>query len=149
MSLLLLFGGARAPAAPTVYGTVAVAVLAPRVSLALFAPTVTLATLAPTVSIEVEPTMTIYVTQTRIRTRATFQDIAGADTNPTTVVCTVKAPDGTTSTPSVTRTATGVYVADVTLSSAGSWRIEWQGTGALVAAGDTVIEARNSWVDTA
>lgn len=149
MSLLLLFGGARAPAAPAVYGTATVAVLAPRVTFALFAPSVTLATLAPTLTIEVEPAMTVYVVQTRIRTRATFQDIAGTDTNPTTVVCTVRAPDGTTSTPSVTRTATGVYIADVTLSAAGSWRIEWQGTGALIAAGDTIVEARESWVDTA
>lgn len=131
MSLLLLFGGARNAAAPTVYGTVTVALL------------------APTLTIEVEPDMTVYVVQTRIRTRATFADLTGAAVNPTTVVCTVKAPDGTTSTPSVTRTATGIYVADVTLSSAGSWRIAWQGAGALIVAGDAVIEARESWVNTA
>lgn len=91
--------------------------------------------------------MSVYIATTQVRTTATFRNLAGAVANPTTVVCTVKAPDGATSTPSVTNSGTGIYYADVTLNQAGIWSVEWQGTGALIAAGDTALTARESYVD--
>jgi len=87
-----------------------------------------------------------YVATTLIRTTATFRTVAGVLSN-TTAVCTVKAPDGTTSAPSVTNDSTGVYHADVTLDQAGTWYIEWQGTVTVIAAGDTAISVRKSYVD--
>lgn len=70
----------------------------------------------------------------RVRLTATFQDLDEVATDPTTVVCTVKAPSGPTSTPSVTRVAEGEYIADVDVTEAGLWRYRWAGTGDLVAA---------------
>ena len=87
-----------------------------------------------------------YIVTTQIRTTATFRTLAGALSN-TTAVCSVKAPDGTISTPSVTNDSTGVYSADVTLDQAGTWYIEWQGTVTVIAAGDTAIRVRSSYVD--
>lgn len=91
--------------------------------------------------------MSVYIVTTQVRLTGTFRDLAGVLANPTAVVCTVEAPDGTTSTPSVTNSGTGIYYADVTLSQAGTWKVEWQGTGALIVAGDEVVEARASYVD--
>jgi hypothetical protein len=91
--------------------------------------------------------MTTYIVSTRIRSTATFVNVAGANADPTAVVCTVKNPAGTTSTPSVTNSATGIYYADITLDAVGRWLIEWQGTGALIAAGDADVYARASYVD--
>ena len=87
-----------------------------------------------------------YIVTTQIRTTATFRTLAGALSN-TTAVCSVKAPNGTISTPSVTNDSTGVYSADVTLDQAGTWYIEWQGSVTVIAAGDTAIRVRSSYVD--
>lgn len=87
-----------------------------------------------------------YIVTTQIRTTATFRTLLGALSN-TTAVCSVKAPDGTVSTPSVTNDSTGVYHADVTLDQAGTWYVEWQGSGTVIAASDTAIAVRQSYVD--
>jgi hypothetical protein len=87
-----------------------------------------------------------YIVTTQIRITATFRTLAGALSN-TTAICTVQAPDGTLTTPSVTNDSTGVYSADVTLDQAGTWYVEWQGSGTVVAAGDTAIAVRQSYVD--
>lgn len=91
--------------------------------------------------------MSVYVVTTQVRITATFRGLADALADPTAVVCTIKAPDGTTSAPSVTHGSIGVYTADITLNQAGTWRVEWQGTGALIAASDTTLVARASYVD--
>lgn len=88
-----------------------------------------------------------YIVTTQIRTTGTFRSLAGALAD-TTAVCSVKAPDGTITTPSVVHDSTGVYHADITLDQAGTWYIEWQGSGAVIAAGDSAISARASYVDT-
>jgi hypothetical protein len=87
-----------------------------------------------------------YIVTTQIRATATFRTPDGSLSN-TTAVCTVKAPDGTTTTPSVTNDSTGVYHADITLDQAGSWRIEWQGSVTVIAAGDAAVNVRKSYVD--
>lgn len=55
----------------------------------------------------------------------------GAATN-ATVVLTVTAPDGSTSTPSVTNPATGEFRASFTFTQVGKWRWKWSVTGAVV-----------------
>ena len=87
-----------------------------------------------------------YIVTTQILTTATFRTLAGAVSH-TTAVCSVKAPNGTITTPSVTNDSTGMYSADVTLDQAGTWYIEWQGTVTVIAAGDTAIAVRASYVD--
>jgi len=87
-----------------------------------------------------------YIVTTQIRATATFRTAAGVLSN-TTAVCTVKAPDGTTTTPSVTNDSTGVYHADISLDQAGTWYIEWQGSVTVIAASDTAISVRKSYVD--
>ena len=87
-----------------------------------------------------------YIVTTQIRSTATFRTLAGALSN-TTAVCSVKAPDGTTSAPAVVNDSTGVYHADITLDSAGTWYIEWQGSVTVIAAGDVAIPVRASYVD--
>lgn len=49
-----------------------------------------------------------------------------------TVALTVTAPDGTTSTPSVTHASTGTYTADFDLTSAGVWFWVWSVSGTVV-----------------
>ena len=61
---------------------------------------------------------------------ATVKDTAGAPANAGTMVCTVTAPDGTTSTPSVANPSTGTYTAQLTPASAGRYQVRWLATGA-------------------
>lgn len=69
-----------------------------------------------------------------VRLTATFTNLAGSLTNPTTVVCTIRRPDGNSSTLSNSTSSTGVYTADVTVDQSGEWNYRWSGTGALVVA---------------
>lgn len=64
-----------------------------------------------------------------LRTTVTTADGALADA---TVVLAVTAPDGTVSTPTVTRASIGLYTADVTFDQAGDWLRVWSTSGALV-----------------
>jgi hypothetical protein len=87
---------------------------------------------------------------------APFTTVGGVATDPTEVVLTVKAPDGTTTvyrwpTPGVGETllskeATGRFYADVTLSAAGLWAYRLAGTGAVVATEEGVLHVRRSVV---
>lgn len=52
--------------------------------------------------------------------------------DPGTVTVTVRAPDGSTSTPTVSNMGTGEYRADVTATLAGMWVYRWTGAGAVV-----------------
>lgn len=63
-----------------------------------------------------------------------------------TVTLTVKAPDGTTTTPSVTHSATGVYSVTVSMTASGPWLYRWQATGAVQAADEGRILVRQSGV---
>lgn len=51
-----------------------------------------------------------------------------------TVALSIKAPDGTVTTPSVTNDSTGKYHSDVSLSAAGVWWYRWAATGTVVQA---------------
>jgi len=77
----------------------------------------------------------------RERLTVTFTDISGTLTNPTTVVVTVREPDGTSTAFStadspqlVINGSTGVYYLDHTHDQEGRHFFEFVGTGVLVAA---------------
>lgn len=70
-----------------------------------------------------------------VRMSATFT-VAGTATDPTgTPVCTVRGPAGS-ATPSVTKSATGVFTATYQPGAAGRYRFRWVGTGTAAAAGE-------------
>jgi len=77
--------------------------------------------------------------------RVTFT-VAGVATNPTTVVLTVRMPDGTLSTPAPTLESTGVYTYNLLLSASGVWSYRWAGTGAVQAAEEDRLYVRVSGV---
>jgi hypothetical protein len=64
------------------------------------------------------------------RLTATFRAVDGTPTN-TTVVLTVRKPDGTSSTPSATNTGAGVYEANVVIDQPGVWDYSFAGSGAV------------------
>jgi hypothetical protein len=59
----------------------------------------------------------------------TISDSNGNNANATTVVATITLPDGTTATPSVTNSATGLYDAVYTPSQTGRHIVAWLATG--------------------
>lgn len=73
----------------------------------------------------------------RERFKATFKDDAGALKNPTTVVATLREPDGTISTPSVSNPSVGVHEVDLTFSQTGRHFLQFKGTGVVVSAQET------------
>lgn len=77
---------------------------------------------------------------------ALYSDAAKTTPIDATVVLTVKAPDGTTSTPSVTHDGTGQYSATVEMTAAGTWQYRWAATGAVIAADEGRIIVRESGV---
>jgi hypothetical protein len=60
-----------------------------------------------------------------------------------TVALSIKAPDGTVTTPTPTNDSTGKYHSDLTLSSVGTWWYRWATTGTVVQAveGDIGVNA--------
>jgi hypothetical protein len=55
----------------------------------------------------------------------TVKDSSGTLATGGTVVCTITAPDGTTSTPSVTNASTGIYQATPVTTTAGRYGVRW------------------------
>nr|MDT0658028.1 hypothetical protein [Micromonospora sp. DSM 115978] len=60
-----------------------------------------------------------------------------------TVAVTVTAPDGTTSTPSVTTGSTGLYDAAFTVDEVGAWRWDWTVSGAVVEVAHGSVDVGN------
>lgn len=71
------------------------------------------------------------------RLDAAFTSAEGAAADPTTVTLRITKPSGAVITdnygsPSaIARTGTGTYYYDATLDEVGSWRWQWEGTGAV------------------
>ncbi len=63
--------------------------------------------------------------------------VAGVLTDPTTVACEVRAPDGTVTTPATTRRGVGVYDASFTPTQSGVHSYRFVGTGAATGAGQS------------
>jgi hypothetical protein len=72
----------------------------------------------------------------------TVVDTDGTATN-TTMVLTLTAPDGTSSTPSISNPTTGTYTAVVTPDQVGTWLFNWAGTGAVVVADSGQFTVQN------
>lgn len=62
---------------------------------------------------------------------ATFRNAAGTGTNPTTVVLTIRKPDGTVVTPTPAATGAGVYNYVQIIDQAGVWAWKYTGTGTV------------------
>lgn len=77
---------------------------------------------------------------------ALYSDAAKTTPVDATVTLTVLAPDGTSSTPSVTHGSTGQYSATVEMTAAGTWQYRWAATGAVIAADEGRIIVRDSGV---
>lgn len=56
--------------------------------------------------------------------------VNGVNTDPSSVTLNITSPTNVVTTPTPTKTTTGVYTADVTCDEAGTWSYEWVGTGA-------------------
>ena len=80
----------------------------------------------------------------------------GTLTDPTTVVLRYEDPSGTETTltygtspaSDIDKTATGTYVAYITIDEAGTWYYRWIGTGAVVAQEEGTFDVRSGQVST-
>ena len=73
----------------------------------------------------------------------TVTNAAGVPADATAVVCTITAPDGTPSTPSVNHTAgTGVYSVNYVATQAGRHTVDWRATGSNASAFTDVFDVR-------
>jgi len=72
-----------------------------------------------------------------------FVDEVGVPTDPTTVIITFRAPDGTLLTPVVTNLGVGLYRAEVVVNAGGLWVVQAEGTGALVIIEEAQFEVRS------
>lgn len=79
---------------------------------------------------------------------ATFRNTAGVATNPTGVTLTVRAPDGTVTTPTPTNPSTGVYHFDLAASQAGLYWYTFKGTGTVTAADRNSFYVEEDWITT-
>lgn len=93
--------------------------------------------------------MSSYLIGKIIRLGATFE-VDSVATDPTTVSLIVQDPDGVDTTytypASVSKSATGVYYYDLTLSAAGLYCYRWVGTGAAAAVEEGNIQSAESLV---
>jgi hypothetical protein len=87
----------------------------------------------------------IYQVGDLVPLQATFRDAAGALAN-TTVALTVRAPDGTITTPTPTNPSTGVYHYDLAASQPGLWWYTFKGTGTIQAAERRSLYVESDWI---
>lgn len=77
-----------------------------------------------------------------------FDDASGTATDPTTIVLKYINPAGTVTTltypTGIVKDATGRYHYDLTLNASGTWAYRWEGTGAVVAAGEKKLVVRST-----
>ena len=84
-----------------------------------------------------------------IQPKATFT-VAKVATDPTTVTLRVRRPSGTETSyvygddDAIEQESDGVYSASVALDEAGRWAFRWEGTGAVVAAAESILDVRGS-----
>lgn len=76
--------------------------------------------------------ITLYELGDKPTIRAEFRDKNGLLANPTTVVVTVRKPDGSTAVVANANASTGIFEFEPTIDQEGPWRWEARGTGVLV-----------------
>jgi len=91
--------------------------------------------------------MAIYDIGDTVRLTGTFTNTAGAATDPTAIVMTLKLPDNTLITKTyalaeLTKSATGVYYYDYLITKAGDHYYRFAGTGAVATAGEQYFAVR-------
>jgi hypothetical protein len=74
-----------------------------------------------------------------VRIYCTFTDLSTVNTDPTTVTLSVLPPSGTVVTytyaaAEIVKSATGIFYYDLSLTTVGTWRYRWVGTGTVVTA---------------
>ena len=79
---------------------------------------------------------------TQRKATATFA-VDGVNTD-TTVVVTLRAPDGTETNPTATNTATGVYEANLLCTQNGQYTVKFVGTGDVIAVSQTTFHIRDT-----
>ena len=77
--------------------------------------------------------MADFTLNSQIRCLARIKDVNGQLVAGATPTITFTRPDATTTSPSVTNDATGIYHADVTLNQAGPWSVAESSTGVVTA----------------
>lgn len=93
------------------------------------------------------PNPNTYEIGDKVRIKATFT-VSGVKTDPTTITLKVKDPAGIVTSytyvgGTVTKSATGMYFRDVSITQSGEWFYRWEGTGAVETADEAylVVEA--------
>jgi len=81
-----------------------------------------------------------------VRISVTFT-VSGVDTDPTTVALKIKDPEETITTytyaaSEIIKDAVGKYHKDIPINASGRWYYRWEGTGAVVTAGESYLQAR-------
>lgn len=76
------------------------------------------------------------------RLKCTFYDLNGDPTNPTTVVVTIREPDGTLLTPTPVSEGSGVYRTDFAIAKPGRHVVNWEGDGVVETVAETEFWAR-------
>jgi uncharacterized protein YfaS (alpha-2-macroglobulin family) len=83
----------------------------------------------------------------RVRTFAVFRDHDGELADPTEVTLRVRTPSGEIEIigdDDITQDSVGNYHHDIDIDESGAWFYRWEGTGALVAAGESILRVRVS-----
>ena len=83
-----------------------------------------------------------------VRLTATFT-VSSVNSDPTAIALKVQDPSGNEATYTyalgqITRTATGQYRYDLTIDETGYWYYRWEGTGAVVSAGEAHLLVRRT-----
>jgi hypothetical protein len=83
--------------------------------------------------------MTYYQRGDLVRITCTFTNLSTVNTDPTTVTLSVLPPSGTLATYTyaggdITKSATGIFYYDLSLTAVGVWKYRWVGTGTVVTA---------------
>jgi hypothetical protein len=100
-----------------------------------------------TVTIAVTPADKRHAIGQQVQSAASFKNSAGTATDPTTVTCMVREPDGTETSyvngtdVECVKDSTGEYHLIVALNAAGSWKVRWKGVAVVDAAAEHEILA--------
>lgn len=84
------------------------------------------------------------------RLTATFTNLAGTETDPSTVTFKIKLPDGTVTTyvygtdAELVRSGAGVYYVDYSITQAGRYSYRFEGTGTVATAENSEFYARRN-----
>ncbi len=90
-----------------------------------------------------------YIVGQLVRCTATFKNSSDVNTDPTAVLVKYKTPTTIVTKTygidaEVVKSATGIYYIDLTLNEEGTWTYRFEGTGAVVAAGETWLQVGDS-----